>query len=355
MTELDLLREAFVSVGDAEPRTIAQARRRLLEAIDSPTGGRPRRARPRRLTVAVIVVLAVVVASAVSLHGRLSAVSPAAAAARACGDSGAARNCLDALARVAAHGSLPVGVIRVTSDELMGPADVTPWKLPGVRRAFTVFAVNVRGVSIDAATGRTVVRTRPRGLWFPTVADRRAWIGAGSPSWPSMFGRQPARTTTRVLASPDSLYFYSLAAWQRATRSANPGAVLPTNPGRMLALLEQVNRLLGQPGPVGALATLPLRDPLLQPAQRAALFAALAETQGARRATLRDPRGRSGPAIIGPSGYGQLRWITLFDTRTSRVLAEGVQGADFGGSHTPPPHRVWLELYPAAPQSATQP
>ena len=72
---------------------------------------------------------------------------------------------------------------------------------------------------------------------------------------------------------------------------------------------------------------------------------------GTRRVQLRDPLGRKGTAVIGPSGYNALQWITLFDVHTSRVLAEGVQGRNYIGDQTPPPHRVWLQVFLPAPSA----
>ena len=82
-----------------------------------------------------------------------------------------------------------------------------------------------------------------------------------------------------------------------------------------------------------------LVDPLLTPGQRAALLTVIARTPRARLVGLRrDPLGRRGIAISTP--YDPAKppecgptWVYLYDPRTSRLLAEGIQGSAIPGTH----------------------
>lgn len=348
MSELDLLRRGFQTVPEPDAATVHRARLRLLDQIaPAVPARRPRRRRlaNRRLAVAVGLLVALALIGTVSLRGHYATVSPAGAAARICKGTGPASACLTALARVAgSQPSLPRIVYQKT--EGRGP------RLVGSHgRRYTVVAVWTVETWLDTVRGSAVRRTSNWRLRFPSERDRLAWKRAGSPSSRALFGPTPDRV--RAISNADTLFFWDLRAWQRATGSERPGRSIPTDPAAALQLLTRVWRISGGLGPVGAMADMPLQDPLLRPAQRAALFSALARTSNTRRVMLRDPLGRKGVAVVGPSGYSGLQWITLFDVHTSRVLAEGVQGRNFVGNRTAPPHRHWLEIFP--PSQATTP
>ncbi len=345
MSELELLRRGFETVPEPDEATVHRARLRLLDQIAPPAV--PARRPPsrrlfanRRLAVAVGLVVVLALIGTVSLRGRYATISPADAAARICKGSGPASACLKALARVAAsQPSLPRVIYQRIEER-------SPRLFSWHGRRYTVVAVSTVETWLDTARGSAVQRTNAWHLRFPSDRDRLSWKRAGSPSARALFG--PTSDRVRAISNADTLFFFDLPAWQRATGSVRPDRSIPTDPEDALRLLTRVWRISGGAGPVGAVADMPLHDPLLRPAQRAALFSALARTQDTRRVMMRDPLGRKGIAVIGPSGYSGLQWITLFDVHTSRVLAEGVQGRNFAGDRTPPPHREWLEIYPAA-------
>ncbi|HEV7178066.1 MAG TPA: hypothetical protein VGN29_21410 [Solirubrobacteraceae bacterium] len=348
MSEIEVLRRAWESVEEPDESTTRDARVRLLGDIESLRRPAPHsRLRPlanRRLAVAIPLVACLMLVVALSLRERLTAVTPADAAVRRCSGRGPADACLRALAQVA-RVQAPLAPVVYQKLQQLRPELV---RRNGLQ--FRVVGVVTVESWLNGTQGTALQRTSLERLHFPTAHDRLVWMRAGSPSARAIFGSTPARTRVRAIPNTDVLFFSDLRAWQRATGSTRPGRFIPTDPARVLQLLDRVRRISGAPGPVGALADLPLRDPLLLPAQRAALFAALAMTPGARRVTLRDPLHRVGIAIIGRSGYAGSQWITLFDVHTSRVLAEGVQGQGSVASHTPGTRRVWLEVFRPQPR-----
>jgi hypothetical protein len=191
--------------------------------------------------------------------------------------------------------------------------------LQNVVRPFSVREAAVTETWIDRTTWHGVRRVSSQ-MSFPTVGDRRAWRASGSPSQTRIFGRPDPVHISRV-DDGERFYVMDFRLLQKATGATHPDMALPSDAAGVLRLLRQLAPVSA--GLTGAALSLPGEDPLLTPAQRAAIFKAISQLPGVRAlGTMRDALGRQGVAIAIPwPGHGM--WLTLYDPRTSRMLADG--------------------------------
>ena len=304
-----------------EPRNNPQAEAEVWSRLQQRRRRTGRLSPTRRGAIAVsLATLAVSTATAVVVITGSFAVPTAEAACSHVASSPTA--CLSALARLAAATSAPGGVVYQRAVGLSPVIRVLPpsdpalgLHLTGVTRPFGVRQTTITETWVDRTTWHGVrrVSTKPS---FPTARDRAAWRAAGSPSQDRLFGRAAVGTSRNV--DGERFYVMDFAALQKATGALHPDTALPTDPTSVIQLMRRLNLDLG----VGALM-LPGEDPLLTPAQRAAIFKALPRVPGVRvLGTRRDALGRPGVAIAIPwRGHGV--WVTLYDPRTSRMLADG--------------------------------
>jgi hypothetical protein len=282
-----IVRERIEAALDAQATGVGDWQEVVRRGPSVPDARECRRPR-RRIPLAIIGVAGSVVLLGLGLSLRGGGSAGVATAEAACGGSGVpAGGCLRALARLAGTDGTPPPIVyeRVLSytAAMMVPAGArsrVPLARPlaEVKRAFTANEVQTVETWVARSTRRGTRRVSVGRLVFPTARDRAAWKAAGSPSWTRMSGRSFAPATFKP---------YSIS-------------------GDRLA------------------------DPLLRPAERAALLEAAARGRDAHLLGLmRDPLGREGVAISelydpakGPS-Y-PWRWIYLYDPRTSQLLAEGV-------------------------------
>ena len=231
-----------------------------------------------------------------------------------------------ALARLAASADAPGRIVYQRALGLSQPVRVLPpgdsdfgLHLPNVVRPFSVRKVAVTETWIDRTTWEGVRLVSSR-MSFPTAADRAAWRASRSPSQTRIFGRPEPVHISRV-DDGERLYAMDFGLLQKATGTKHPDTALPSDAAGVLRLLRQLAPVSN--GLAGAALSLPGEDPLLTPAQRAAIFQALSQIPGVRAlGTVSDALGRKGVAIATPwPGHGI--WLTIYDPRTSRMLADG--------------------------------
>ena len=231
--------------------------------------------------------------------------------------------CLGALARVAASASAPgrivyqraLGFSRIV--RVLPPSDkAVGLHLTGVSRSFRVRQVTITETWVDRTTWHGVRRVSTK-LSFPTARDQTAWRAAGSPSESRIFGRAAVGISPKV--DGERFYVMDFGALQKATGAAHPDTAIPTDPTGVLRLMRSLDGDLA----AGALM-LPGEDPLLTPGQRAAIFNALTRVPGMRvLGTRKDALGRAGVAVAIPWRRRRNARVTLYDPRTSRMLADG--------------------------------
>ena len=132
------------------------------------------------------------------------------------------------------------------------------------------------------------------------------------------------------------------------------------DPAALTRLLKRVETAIKPGQRVGweYLAERALPDPLLAPSQRAALFTVLVQGRRTRLLGLmRDPLGRMGVAIStlydpGKPPASTPDWVYLYDLRTSRLLAEGVDGRrvprEVPGNAGSRQHFEWMRVFEVA-------
>ena len=231
--------------------------------------------------------------------------------------------CLNSLARLAASASAPGRIVYQRAIGFSQTVRVLPPKhkgaglhLRGVTEPFNVRQLIITETWIDRTSWRGARRETTK-LSFPTGRDRAAWRAAGSPSLNRIFANVTP-VHSHGTADGERLYVMDFGALQRATGTKHPDQALPSNPDGVLRLIRRLNSDMA----VGAIM-LPGDDPLLRPAQRAAIFKALAQVPGVRiLGAGRDALGRREVLVATPwRGHGV--WLTLYDPRTSRMLADG--------------------------------
>jgi hypothetical protein len=323
----------FAEVNALTPASDLWERAQAAASSAEGSAGRPRPARRRGVAVgigaaAVAAAAVVVVVFGGSTVREPGSISAAQAAERACRGNGPPGPCLDALARVAAQAPAPTRfVYQRQLDVRSGPLRVvaeraraaTPYffhvrHLQGVTAPFTVYLVSPRELWIDRSTWHGAVRTLPARLWFPSPADRQAWLAAGSPSWTAMRGGDccPLPTGTHWLRDARRLGMY------RGFPDSSWG-----DPG--LSSGERARHLHDMEA-------------------NTALHPRLA-------GRLRDPLGRSGVVLrswYAPNDRYHIDWIDLYDVRTTRLLAQGVVAT---GARLAPGNIDWTHVYtiPEAP------
>ena len=374
MSELDLLERAYDGVPAPDASQIARARAELLQLIAaegprrSPLGERLRRLRAwplRRLSLVVVgaVIVAVLFAAAATFRDSPAEVGTAQAACR--GSGLPAEPCLLSLASIARRAGTRSGIVYQRT-VLIDPMVMLPpgshengWPLAGVRRPFVVLATMIEETWIDPRSGRGVRRIVPGTLRFATPADRAAWKASGSPSWRRITrGRIVPDPSFRSLADGEDLYLYDSAGWRKATGRRQPARALPADPAALTRFLQRVSTVVTGRARNWPAFTPALADPLLTPGQRAALLTVIARTPRARLVGLRrDPLGRRGIAISTP--YDPAKppgvwpdWVYLYDPRTSRLLAEGIQGSAIPGRTGARRHFQWVRVFEVARGSA---
>ena len=326
MEELTILR-ALVS---GEPQADEKARAEVWRRLQYPSYRRFVWSPSRRVALVTgFATCAALAATGLAVFTGSVGVQTAEAACSRAGAS--ATPCLHALARLAASSDAPGRIVYQRSLgigpflRILPPAVGGPGRsVAGVVRPFRVRDVLTTETWIDRATWHGARKTYDR-MEFATAADRAAWRASGSPSWRRMSGSQLSRTSTSHVRDAERLYVMNLTILRRATGAKHPDVALPTDPDGVIRLLRKVAELSGDsvinwPAWVTAL---PGEDPLLSPAQRAAIFGALPRIPGVRvLGGMRDPLGRSGVAVAIPwRGHGI--WLSLYDPRTSRLLADG--------------------------------
>ena len=133
--------------------------------------------------------------------------------------------------------------------------------------------------------------------------------------------RSPQPVQISRVDDGERLYAMDFGLLQKVTGTKHPDTALPSDAAGVLRLLRQLAPVSN--GLAGAALSLPGEGPLLTPAQRAAIFKALSQIPGIRAlGTVSDALGRKGVAIATPwPGHGI--WLTIYDPRTSRMLADG--------------------------------
>ncbi|RSM37268.1 hypothetical protein DMA12_37555 [Amycolatopsis balhimycina DSM 5908] len=330
MTEHDVVDTALRHYHDAGPRPdpadLARIRGTVLAR--TATAGRPARLRGVSVAVAASVVVAAAAATTITLwpeHTTTTASpSPSAAKTLARPDAGAEA--------ITAAGSVPATVDLV----VRRVANASPLDLSHGGYLYTAD----RAVSVQSATGLD-------GLAYYVTEDvTERWSVVGEGTAPKLMrttrglnahpltpadGEKLARYGTAYTKVTTSTYEPSshpkLAEVPSPPGLANPTptylASLPTDPGRLLAILRAS---VGQDGPNGdrqvfkagtALAT--SADALLPPGLRAALYQALAQVPGVARIPGQvDLAGRPGVAIA--HTYDGKRTEIVIDPATSRTL-----------------------------------
>ena len=325
MDELMMLRALVVD----EPRADQEARSEVWRRLERRRDRRVSWSSPRPAAlVAGFALCAALTAGALILYTGSVGVQTAGAA---CGRQRAsAAPCLDQLARLAAAADAPG---RIVYQQALGirpllriipPGAGGPGRhVAGVTRPFRVREVVTTQTWIDRATWHGASQSKGR-IDFPTAADRAAWRASGSPSWRRMTGAQLSPAGTLHVADAERLYVADLGTLRRATGAKHPDSALPTDPDGVIRLLRKIARQNdGSEAnwPAWTMA-LPGEDPLLSPAQRAALFVALSRIPGVRvLGPMTDQLGRTGVAVAVP-WRGRI-WLSLYDRRTSRLLADG--------------------------------
>jgi hypothetical protein len=320
MTEHDVVDAALRHYHDTGPRPDPADLARIRGTVLARTATASRPARLRRVSIAVAA--SVVVATTITLWPESTTPPPSATLAGP--DAGAEA--------ITAAGSVPATVDLV----VRRVANAEPLDL---RHGGYLYTAD-RAVSVQSATG-------PDGLAYYVTEDvTERWSAVGEGTGPKLM-----RTTRGLNAHPltpadaEKLARYGTDYAKVSTSTYEPSsnpklaevpsppglanptpaylASLPTDPGRLLAILRDS---VGEDGPNGdrqvfkagtALAT--AADALLPPGLRAALYRALAEVPGVERIPGQaDLAGRPGVAIA--HTYDGRRTEIVIDPVTSRTL-----------------------------------